>query len=285
MVRAARGALAGRSLEADDLTFIHHYLKADPAYFEHIEDEEPDSVKENTTITEIDEQAVEPDECILLFKDYGSSVSIPLPQPVAPLNQSLSTTITERTSRYEYRDEPIRLPTLSALLYWSAGVKGYVETPDGSTFPLRFAPSAGSLQPVNLYVIANLVEGFDPGVYYYHPANHALVPITCDDVQYDLRRCCMQEFVSAAPVVCALTCSLDRVQWRYGARAYRSAHLDAGVMCQNLYLVGTALDLCVCAVFGFFEDRLQQLLHLDDDREYPTLLFTIGHPNLELTAP
>jgi SagB-type dehydrogenase family enzyme len=95
----------------------------------------------------------------------------------------------------------------------------------------------------------------------------------------------MQEFVSAAPVVCALTCSLDRVQWRYGARAYRSAHLDAGVMCQNLYLVGTALDLCVCAVFGFFEDRLQQLLHLDDDREYPTLLFTIGHPNLELTAP
>jgi nitroreductase len=36
--------------------------------------------------------------------------------------------------------------------------------------------------------------------------------------------------------------------WRYGERGYRDLHLDAGHVCQNLYLAAEAVGCGVCAM-------------------------------------
>ncbi len=166
---------------------------------------------------------------------------------------------------------------LGALLHLGAGVKAIAETAEG-TVPLRMAPSAGSLQPVNVYVAACDVTGVPPGIYSYHPVRHALDLVRRGDPRDALANGCLQEFVATAPATVVLTCSLDRVRWRYGSRAYRSVHLDAGVQCHNLLLVAADLGLGCCAVFGFFEERLDEILAIDGTTEFTTLVMPIGYP-------
>jgi SagB-type dehydrogenase family enzyme len=151
-----------------------------------------------------------------------------------------------------------------------------VETP-GGTIPVRMAPSAGSLQPVNLYVAATRVTGLEPGVHYYDPARHALNRVRATDPRPALAAGCMQDFVATSPATLILTCSLDRVLWHYGSRAYRSVHLDAGVQAHNLMLVATALGLASCAIFGDYDDHIDHLTGIDGRNEITALLLAIGH--------
>ena len=273
MIDNVRQAPLVSSQEFDSLALIHHSLKADPAFFEEsdltVEEVEEDSV--DNEVGESDEDVVE------LYKEYPKYPAIALPSAVDTLYMPLSQVLTTRASRYEYHEKPLDLQTISTLLHYAAGISRWVETPEGEQLPMRMAPSAGSLQPVNVYIIVNNVIDLSPGVYYYAPLGHELQIVLPGNVSTGLRRCSIQEFVADVPAIVVLTCSVDRVQWCYGDRAYRSVHLDAGVMCQNLYLVATALELAGCAIFGFFEDRLQQLLQIDNDCEIPTLLFPIGY--------
>lgn len=273
MISNVRKAPLASSQEFDSLALIHHSLKADPSFFEE-EDFPVEEVVDEPADAEVEEGD---EEVVELYKEYLQHPAIVLPSAVDTLHMPLSQVLTTRTSTYAYCEKPLNLQTLSTLLHYAAGISRWGETPDGEPFPMRMAPSAGSLQPVNLYVIVNTVADLAPGVYYYAPPDHELQLVIPNDMRAELRRCSMQEFVVDVPAIVALTCSVDRVQWRYGDRAYRSVHLDAGVMCQNLYLVAAALELAGCAIFGFFEDRLQQLLQIDNDYEIPTLLFPIGY--------
>lgn len=45
---------------------------------------------------------------------------------------------------------------------------------------------------------------------------------------------------------------------------------------QCLYLVATALGLNVCAIAGFRDDELNDLLGIDGHREFATLVFAVG---------
>ena len=71
----------------------------------------------------------------------------------------------------------------------------------------------------------------------------------------------------------------ERMYWRYGERGYRYLFLDAGHVCQNLYLAGEALQCGVCALGAFDDDAIDQLLGLDGEDQFVIYAASVGKPD------
>jgi SagB-type dehydrogenase family enzyme len=67
-----------------------------------------------------------------------------------------------------------------------------------------------------------------------------------------------------------------RMTWRYGERGYRYLLLDAGHVCQNLYLAAEPIGCGVCAIAAFFDDKLNAALGLDGEKQFAVYLATVG---------
>jgi len=61
------------------------------------------------------------------------------------------------------------------------------------------------------------------------------------------------------------------MEWRYGPAAHRVLPLDAGHVCQNLYLAAEAIGAGVCAVGAYDQQALDRLLRLDGEEEFRAL--------------
>lgn len=204
---------------------------------------------------------------------------IDLPEPGEVSDLPLAEAIETRRSSTGFGDDPVPLETLSALLDTAAGVREYLPGYNIRDFPFRRAPSAGGLAPVDIYLVANAVEGLDQGLYYYQPSGHRLAQIDAGTMRGKLAEAVIAaEWIFYAPVVFLLAVSMPRVDWKYGARAYRFVHVDVGVLTQNLYLVGTALNLTTCAVAAFDDDSVNELARIDGREEFVSLLFACGMP-------
>jgi SagB-type dehydrogenase family enzyme len=69
-----------------------------------------------------------------------------------------------------------------------------------------------------------------------------------------------------------------RMEWRYGPAAHRVIALDAGHVCQNLYLACQAISAGACAVAAYDQEALDHLLRLDGDNEFVIYLAPVGRP-------
>ena len=66
------------------------------------------------------------------------------------------------------------------------------------------------------------------------------------------------------------------MKWRYGERGYRYVYLDAGHVCQNLYLAAQSVNSGVCAIGAFDDDELNKLIGLDGEEQFVAYLATVG---------
>ena len=218
-----------------------------------------------------------------MVKSFGSSRTVALTSELVDLEMDLLTAIARRYSSHSYGPGPLGLGALSTLLHHSYGVKKFQRAYNTRRFPFRFAPSAGGLQPVDLYVVANEVEDLGRGLYYYDPVEASLKVLDEGNMRRRLTRCSIaQDWLAYAHAVFVMVCNMDRVLWKYGRRGYRFAHVDAGVLAQNLYLVGTGLGLTTCAVAAFFDDAVHDLVGIDGHREFAVLMFAVGNKPDEL---
>jgi len=197
------------------------------------------------------------------------------PERLAALHELLW----QRRSVPYYSPEPLSLENLGVLLGAALGSRGMLTAYHRRDVPLRTFPSAGGLQPVDTYVIANRVDGLERGVYHYDPVGHELVLRE----RGDLRQRVVEAVVSTgwlfhAPVVVSLVGNFPRVGWKYGTRGYRYLHVDTGVAAQNLYLVTQALGLHGNAVAAFDDDAFNALLRIDGVDRFTNLLFAAGVP-------
>ncbi len=237
---------------------IHRYIKNESESL-------PWEVDETTTVD------------AAMVKPYPGQPVTALPREFAPMADPLDRVMRARASRRDYGDTPISLRDLSTLLHYSYGLRKYVTAYSTRDFPVRWSPSAGGLQSVELYLIVNRVEGVDQGLHHYNPIDHSLELLNRGNMRRAIVNCCMfQDFLQSAGVVVVLTSILERLVWKYGPRGYRHAHLDAGFVGQNLYLVTTALRMRTCAVAGFREDAVNALLDIDGRNEFAVLPFPIG---------
>jgi SagB-type dehydrogenase family enzyme len=196
--------------------------------------------------------------------------AVPLPE-AEPIRASLDGLVGGRRSIREYAAPPLPLAQLSTLLRASYGVTGSL----GSQ-PFRAVPSAGALYPLELYVAAQRVEGLEPALYHFDPLRAVLErirPLRGDELEgltpYD-------ELLVPSAAVAMISAVFWRSRFKYGARAYRFALLEAGHAAQNFLLAATALGLAACPVGGFYDRRVDVFLEVDGLYEASIYLLPVG---------
>ena len=53
-------------------------------------------------------------------------------------------------------------------------------------------------------------------------------------------------------------------------------HLDAGHVCQNLYLAAEAIDAGVCAIAAYNDDMVNKVLGVDGEKEFAIYIASLG---------
>jgi SagB-type dehydrogenase family enzyme len=201
---------------------------------------------------------------------------IPLPKPADIMNPQvdLRTVIERRISVRRYSDEPLSMEELSYLLWCTQGVKAVTKRP----ITLRTVPSAGARHAFETFVLANRVTGLNAGLYRFAAMEHALLETNVtSQIGEQIRNACLsQDQITGSAATFIWVAVLDRMYWRYGERGYRYLHLDAGHICQNLYLAAESIHCGVCAIAAFDDDELNQVLDLDGENLFAVYLASLG---------
>ena len=85
-----------------------------------------------------------------------------------------------------------------------------------------------------------------------------------------------QQMIKNCAVTFIWVAVVSRMTWRYGERGYRYMLLDAGHVCQNLYLSGESINCGTCAIAAFSDDDMNNLLSLDGVNQFVIYMATIG---------
>jgi SagB-type dehydrogenase family enzyme len=202
------------------------------------------------------------------FISLSQSVEISVP-PI-----ELRSAIESRRSIRQYTSDPLTLQELAYLLWCTQGIVQRREP--YATF--RNVPSAGGRHAFETYLQVNRVSGLEPGLYRYLAFSHRLMAI---DISHDMadrlmEACLKQALVKESAVTFIWSCVIYRMAWRYSERAYRLVHLDAGHVCQNLYLASEQLGCGACAIGAFDDELMARLLGIDGQEEFVIYCATVG---------
>jgi SagB-type dehydrogenase family enzyme len=109
-------------------------------------------------------------------------------------------------------------------------------------------------------------------------SEHALLLVDRSDGVADrlTEGCQKQAMVYRAAVTFFWVAVAERMVWRYGQRGYRYLHLDAGHVCQNLYLAAESLDCGTCAIAAFDDDLLNAALTVDGQEMFAVYVAAVG---------
>jgi len=153
----------------------------------------------------------------------------------------LARAILQRRSQRRFSEQPIQLRQLASILA------------DMAQAPLL----SGA---VHADLVVNRVAGLKPGVYRYLPTRHALQPVQLGDFATQARNAALdQDVIGDAAVVLIL--SADSAQaLKNGARGYRMAFLEAGLMGERWLLSAVARGLGACPVGAFYDDEAAALV-------------------------
>lgn len=188
--------------------------------------------------------------------------------------------IQNRRSHREYLHRPLGIDELSFLLWATQGMQEKIS----SSTVLRTVPSAGCRHALETYVCVMNVRGLGEGIYRYLPVEHQLLLESSEEGLEDkLAHAALgQTFVGKAPLVFIWTAVPYRMEWRYDIAAHKVILLDAGHVCQNLYLACSAVGAGTCAVGAYNQEALDGLLGVDGKDEFAIYLAPVG--KIERTA-
>ncbi len=182
--------------------------------------------------------------------------------------------ITRRGSVRQYDDAPLTLEELAALLWATQGVRRMLSPISA----LRPVPSAGARHSFETYLAVSRVDPLPAGLYRYLPFDGQLAQLSLDPQigLWAAAACLGQRFVSQAAVTFFWTTIPARMEWRYDQAAHKVIALDAGHVCQNLYLACESLGLGTCAIAAYDQEACDRLLGVDGEDEFTLYLAPVG---------
>jgi SagB-type dehydrogenase family enzyme len=176
---------------------------------------------------------------------------------------SLEETLAQRRSVRRYTDEELTWEEIGQLLWAAQGIT--------REWGARTAPSAGGLYPLEAYVVTR------QGLYHYLPQGHQVAHTPALGLHEALWEAGLkQDWIREAPAVFVIAAVYARTSAKYGDRAERYVHLEAGHAAENLLLQAVALDLGGVVVGAFHDERVQAALGLPADHA-PLYLIPVGH--------
>jgi len=209
---------------------------------------------------------------------------------LAPDEDSALETLLHRrvTCRNFDADKPVSARDFSAILKRCFGARAVTDLP-GIPVMKRAVPSAGGLHPTEAYLLVQHVEGVAPGLYHYHPLDHALEPLRALEpaAARDLaqRLVAGQRHFTDAHVQVVYASRVPRTTWKYRnhMKAYRAVVLDVGHLSQMLYLAATERGLAAFVTAAVNEIDIEREFDLDPMQEGVIAIGGFGHRAATLT--
>ncbi|NTU58366.1 MAG: SagB/ThcOx family dehydrogenase [Chlorobiaceae bacterium] len=202
---------------------------------------------------------------------------IPLPR-IGQLTETgqidLKKAIANRESCRTYNDAPLSLEELSFLLWATQGVRVKLD----AGHALRTVPSAGCRHAFETYLCVLNIDGLEKGIYRYLPLEHQLLfEFEEEKLERKVVRAVLgQPYPGDASVTFIWTVIPYRMEWRYGLAAHKVIALDAGHVCQNLYLACEAIGAGTCAIAAYDQAEMDRLLKVDGEEEFTIYLAPVG---------
>ncbi len=204
------------------------------------------------------------------FKGYSRFKEIVLPGPTLSKKTSLKEVLGKRISEKKFSEQPISINKLSALLYYSSGLKNISSDKAAN----RFYPSGGARYPLETYLIALNIP-LPRGLYHYYLKSHSLEKLLLFE-SFDTDIYFNQDWIRKSSCIIIISAVFKRNTMKYGDRGYRHILTEAGHMGQNIYLLSTAFNLNCCAIGGYIDDEINRLLEIDGVDESVVYVLAIG---------
>jgi SagB-type dehydrogenase family enzyme len=236
-----------------------------------------DSIRKNIDFSKTDQSLGLPPPTI--EKPYKSNQDLIALTPSSSFHDlykiDLQYAIKNRQSRRTYTAKKMSLIDLSFLLWATQGIRKRID----NGHALRTVPSAGARHALETYLAVLNVENLVKGFYRYLPVEHQLVVERLDTIagQKIAQACFSQNWIADAAVFFMWAAIPSRMEWRYGLAAHRVILIDAGHVCQNLYLASEAIGAGTCAVAAYDQDLIDNLLGLDGNNEFVIYTAAVGN--------
>jgi len=210
------------------------------------------------------------------YQNDQKVISLISPSDLADLYAiTLQSAINNRQSRRQFNGESISLTELSFLLWATQGIRQQID--DGHA--LRTVPSAGGRHALETYLVVINVDNLSAGFYRYLPVSHRILVEKLDGLAgQKIEQAFDQNFMAKAAVVFIWATIPYRMEWRYELAAHRAILLDAGHVCQNLYLACEAIGAGACAVAAYDQEQMDQVIGIDGDDEFVIYTAVVGRP-------
>jgi len=183
----------------------------------------------------------------------------------ADLSEPIEKIILKRGSSRRFARETISFSQLAAIL-------------DAAGEPTLLDGGSDGPQLNDAYVLANGVEGLEPGIYIHRPESRSLEPVVHGETRSQSGHLALDQTLgadSAAEIF--FVAHLPSIVIKLGARGYRTAHLDASVRGGRVYLAAYALNLGATGL-TFYDDEVITALGAPSGSGV-TFLIAVGVPS------
>jgi SagB-type dehydrogenase family enzyme len=199
-------------------------------------------------------------------------------------DMSVREAIAARRSVRDFTDAELSLEELSYLLWATQGVTA-VQRDDAGAIVQRFraAPSGGARYPLETYLAIHRVHGVAAGIWRYLPNEHQILLVREDaEISGKLMAACYgTPSVGSAAVVFIWSAVPYRTEWKYTYLAHRMIAMEAGHVCENLYLAAESCRTGACTMLSYHQPRVDELLGLDGSDEFAIYIACVGKPQAD----
>ena len=204
-----------------------------------------------------------------------SLVELPAPENIKLIKPTILDCIKDRASRRLFNDTPLSKQDLSYLLWATQGVRK-----QATDRPVHFkvVPSGGARQPFETYLLINHVKDIEQGIYRYLPFDHKLVLLSQpENAKEKMEEYCYNQSFCGYCAVCFIWTAIPyRTEWRYNYAASKDILVEAGHICQNLYLACESLQIGTCAILAYDQQKLDDFIGVDGENEFVVYLSPVG---------
>ncbi len=207
-------------------------------------------------------------------------VALPGPAGFLLSEMTLAGAVGSRCSARDFAGMPLSWEEIAELLWATAGA---VPLRAGESHRRRTFPSAGACYPLELFFWLPVPPaGSSVGPYHYDAGRHSVRCVGGTDADLSLAElvsaAAQPALVERAGLLAVTAAVFARSTWKYGAKGYLFAYIEAGHAVQNTYLAAAALGLGVVAIAGWDDTALDAALGLDGLRASAVYSVAVGRP-------